>query len=253
MLSAPAQPRADHRLSSEPVALLTATLAHAVDPAPVGEPHRRIVGSVENGKTNRTTRCTFATHDALTAQITHRQHRLADEFRRGGRTDTRRWNWSRHSPRAKGTSWLDGGTSRDPYRQVTALDMSGARACGDTAKRRRVMPHAPLARDAVSGARDQTGSPTRSLAPVTPVRDSRTARVPLARCAAGDAQTAPPSTIRPHRTGSAPAKIRGGRLRHVAGLLRRGPKTSARYHDPLFERPDLIEDDYYRLHNQHYG
>ena len=114
------------------------------------------------------------------------------------------------------------------------------------------MPHAPLARDAVSGARDQTGSPTRSLAPVTPVRDSRTARVPLARCAAGDAQTAPPSTIRPHRTGSAPAKIRGGRLRRVAGLLRRAPKTTARYYDSLFERPELIEDDYcaYQPHHR---
>jgi hypothetical protein len=37
-----------------------------------------------------------ATQDALTAQITYRQRRLADEFRRGARTGTRRWNRSRH-------------------------------------------------------------------------------------------------------------------------------------------------------------
>ena len=37
-----------------------------------------------------------ATQDAMTAQITYRQHRLADEFRRGVRTNTRRWNRHRH-------------------------------------------------------------------------------------------------------------------------------------------------------------
>jgi hypothetical protein len=31
------------------------------------------------------------------------------------------------------------------------------------------------------------------------------------------------------------------------------PKTGASWHDPLFERPDLIEDDYYRLRNQPRG
>jgi hypothetical protein len=39
----------------------------------------------------------------------------------------------------------------------------------------------------------------------------------------------------------------------VAGLLRRVPKTGARFYDPLFERPDLIEDDYYRLRHQPRG
>jgi hypothetical protein len=31
------------------------------------------------------------------------------------------------------------------------------------------------------------------------------------------------------------------------------PKTGASWHDPLFERLDLIEDDYYRLRNQPRG
>jgi len=45
----------------------------------------------------------------------------------------------------------------------------------------------------------------------------------------------------------------GDRLRRVAALLRRMPKTRGSYHDPLFERPDLVEDDYYRFRNQPAG
>jgi hypothetical protein len=37
-----------------------------------------------------------ATQDAVTAQIAYRQRRLADEFRRGVRTNIRRPNRSRH-------------------------------------------------------------------------------------------------------------------------------------------------------------
>ena len=33
-----------------------------------------------------------ATEDAMTAEITYRQHRLADDFRRGLRTNARRWS-----------------------------------------------------------------------------------------------------------------------------------------------------------------
>jgi hypothetical protein len=40
------------------------------------------------------------------------------------------------------------------------------------------------------------------------------------------------------------------RTLRITGLLRRLAKTRATYYDPLFERPDLIEDDYYRLRNQ---
>ena len=33
-----------------------------------------------------------ATQDMMSAEITYRRHRLADEYRRGARTNTRRWN-----------------------------------------------------------------------------------------------------------------------------------------------------------------
>jgi len=36
----------------------------------------------------------------------------------------------------------------------------------------------------------------------------------------------------------------------IAGLLRRRARPRATYYDPVFGRPDLIEDDYYRLRNQ---
>ncbi len=36
----------------------------------------------------------------------------------------------------------------------------------------------------------------------------------------------------------------------ITGLLMRLARTRASYDDPLFGRPDLIEDDYYRLRNQ---
>ena len=36
----------------------------------------------------------------------------------------------------------------------------------------------------------------------------------------------------------------------VSGASRRAPRPSRDYHDPLFERPDLVEDDYYRF--RHY-
>ena len=40
------------------------------------------------------------------------------------------------------------------------------------------------------------------------------------------------------------------RRQRTTGLLMRLAKTRARYYDALFERPDLIEDDYYRFRNQ---
>jgi hypothetical protein len=56
-------------------------------------------------------------------------------------------------------------------------------------------------------------------------------------------------------TGSAWAGIRGGRLRRLVGLLRLIPQTRGNYscYDARFERPELIEDDYYRLRNQPRG
>jgi hypothetical protein len=35
--------------------------------------------------------------------------------------------------------------------------------------------------------------------------------------------------------------------RRVAVLLRQVAKTRGSYRDPLFDRPDLVEDDYYRF------
>jgi hypothetical protein len=110
------------------------------------------------------------------------------------------------------------------------------------------MPPAPLAGNAVTS--DQAGAPdTRAPAPVTPGHGPRKARPLLPR----RAQTARPAGACPDRTGSARAEVRGDRLRRLAGLLRRVPKTGAGRYDPLFEQPDLVEDDYYRFRNQPYG
>lgn len=75
----------------------------------------------------------------------------------------------------------------------------------------------------------------------------------LPRRAARHAQTARPAAARSDRTSSARAETRADRLRRIASLLRRTPKTRASCYDPLFERPGLIEDDYYRLRNQPRG
>lgn len=112
------------------------------------------------------------------------------------------------------------------------------------------MPPAPLAGNTVTSTRDQARAPgTRAPAPVTPGHGPRKARGPLPR----RAQTALPAAACSDKTGSAQAGTRGDRLRRVAGLLRRVLKTSGSYCDPLFERPDLVEDDYYRFRNQPHG
>ena len=116
------------------------------------------------------------------------------------------------------------------------------------------MPHTQLAGNAVTGPRDQAEPPDpRAPVLVTPGHSSRKVRSPLAGRAARGAQTVLPRTARSDKTGSARAETRGDRLWRVVGLLRRVPKTGACYYDPLFERPDLIEDDYYRLRNQPHG
>ena len=43
------------------------------------------------------------------------------------------------------------------------------------------------------------------------------------------------------------------RSRRLAGLLRRRSRTRGTYQDPLFSRPDVVEDDYYRLLRQPRG
>ena len=51
----------------------------------------------------------------------------------------------------------------------------------------------------------------------------------------------PPAPGYGRRRGQAPLRRRFG------FLLRRIPKTRATYVDPLFARPDFVEDDYYRF------
>lgn len=113
------------------------------------------------------------------------------------------------------------------------------------------MAPAPLAGDATTGTRDPAeaagaGAP----APAAPGRSPGKERALLPRRAARRAPTALPATASSDRPGSARAEIRGYTWRRVAVLLRRGPKTGASYRDPLFDRPDLVEDDYCRFRNQ---
>ena len=116
------------------------------------------------------------------------------------------------------------------------------------------MPPAPLAGNAVTGTRDQAGAPgTRAPAPVTSGHGPCKTRAILFHCAARRAEITLPAAARSDTTGSARPETHGDRLRRIAGLLRQVPKTRASYYDPLFERPDLIEDDYYRLRNQPRG
>ena len=94
----------------------------------------------------------------------------------------------------------------------------------------------------------------RASAPAaTPETETRHAARPLAGNAARHAPATRPATARSDGTGSARAETRGGRLRRIDGLLWRAPRTRPSYSDPLFERPDLIEDDYYRLRKQPRG
>lgn len=116
------------------------------------------------------------------------------------------------------------------------------------------MPPAPLAGNAVTGTRDQAGAPgTRGPAPVTPGHGRSTTRPLLPRRAARRAQTALPAGARSDGTGIARAESRGARPRRLAGQLRPVHQPGWSYYDPLFERPDLVENDYYRFRNQPRG
>jgi hypothetical protein len=72
----------------------------------------------------------------------------------------------------------------------------------------------------------------------------------VAETSAGNAQTALLAAACADSAGRAPAEVRGGRKLRLAGLLRRVTNTGASYCDPRLERPDLVEDDYYRFRNQ---
>jgi hypothetical protein len=112
------------------------------------------------------------------------------------------------------------------------------------------MPPAAPAGNAVTDARDQAGAPdTRTPVPVMPGDGARKALSPLPHRVARRAPTASPAACS-GITGRARTETRGNRLWRALGLLRRVPKTGASYYDPLFARPDLVEDDYRRLRNQ---
>ena len=112
------------------------------------------------------------------------------------------------------------------------------------------MPPAPLADNAVTSTGNQAAPGDRAPAPVTPGHTPRKARPLLPR----RAQAALPTAACSDNAGSASAETRGGRLRRAAAaLLRPGPKIGGSYRDPLFGRPDLVEDDYYRFRHQPRG
>jgi hypothetical protein len=108
--------------------------------------------------------------------------------------------------------------------------------------------------EAVTGTRDQA-RPTGASAPATAPggRGRRRARVLPLRRSARLVQTALPAVACREGVGSARLEERGNRPRRMAGLPWRVPKTARSYHDPLFDRPDLVESDYYRLRNYPQG
>jgi hypothetical protein len=116
------------------------------------------------------------------------------------------------------------------------------------------MPPAPPAFKALTATRDQqealgTGGP----GPVPPVDSSAKAPRLVPSHAARLAPAATSIAACPDRAGSVRPETRGHRPRRLLGLLRRATRAGGSYYDPLFERPDLLEDDYYRFRNQPRG
>ena len=91
------------------------------------------------------------------------------------------------------------------------------------------MPPVPLALDAVTATRGQEAAPS--------------ARSPMPMQPGDSSAKAPP-------LGSGRLETRDDRPPRLFGLLRRALRTGGSYYDPLFEQPDLVEDDYYRFRNQ---
>ena len=115
-------------------------------------------------------------------------------------------------------------------------------------EQRLAMPPAAPASNAVAGTREQaTALGTRSPVPATSGHGTRKVQALLPRRAARRAQSALPAAARSDTPGGAPAEFPGGRLRRIPALLRPVPTTRGSHYDPLFNRPDLIEDDYYRF------
>jgi hypothetical protein len=77
-----------------------------------------------------------------------------------------------------------------------------------------------------------------SAPPVVSTRDDNS-------CLANQPATSAPALVVPdHRPREAQVRM----LRSFAGIIRRALET--RDHHPLFERPEVIEDDYYRFRQQ---
>jgi hypothetical protein len=110
------------------------------------------------------------------------------------------------------------------------------------------MPTAPPAVNDTTGDSEQAQTAPR---PAAPGYDRRNGQTPLARDAAGRTRPAQPAPACSEITGGTTAEIVGTRPRRFDVLLRRIPKTRGFYADPLFARPDLVEDDYYRFRRQH--
>jgi hypothetical protein len=64
-----------------------------------------------------------------------------------------------------------------------------------------------------------------------------------------DPDRTPPAALRSASTASPSTEVRP----RIGGPSRRARHPRNSYSDPLFRRPDLIEDDYYRLRNQPHG
>jgi hypothetical protein len=95
------------------------------------------------------------------------------------------------------------------------------------------MPSAPLAVQPVTVIEEEAVAPeTRAVASATPGRRPGRAETRLIRRAAA-------------------AMIRGTWLRRAINGMGRAFKTS--YYDPKFQRPDVVEDDYYRFRHQPRG
>jgi hypothetical protein len=114
------------------------------------------------------------------------------------------------------------------------------------------MAPAPPAASAVTGTVDQAAaSGTRVPAAEPPGHRPAKARLLLPRRAAPRAPTALPAACSDGTVSAWTETV--GRPRRLARLRRRAPRTGVSYYDPRFERPDLVEDDYYRLRTQPRG
>jgi hypothetical protein len=148
----------------------------------------------------------------------------------------------------------DAPSCRSRPRRTGTVSAVQALAPARTPEGKIAMPPAPPAVEAVTGTRDQarpTGTPAPAAAPGG--RGRRKAQMLPLRRSARFAQTALPAVACQEEAGRARPEERGNRRRRMAGLPRRVPKIARIYRDPLFDRPDLVESDYYRLLNYPQG